>query len=645
MLFLKKILFFFCAFVSTRAGAQGCSGNSALSSLTINFGGGPNPGPSISNVPSTYQYTNQDCPPEGFYAIRNSTFFCFNSDWHVVPYDHSPNDPVGYFLMVNALMGPSLIYQDTITGLCANLIFEASTWVINFMKESGCGGNGIDPDLTFTVTDMNGSILGQYNTGSIPESQSVEWKQYNFLFTAPANGSVIIKITSIAFNGCGNEFGIDDISFRPCGPNIFASFANTNSQQLTFCVNNPQNVVLNATYNNSFPNPVFQWQVSNDRGFSWTDIPGANNNSYSLTTPASSGEWWYRCIITDASLLNNPGCRFSSNTLKILISTIPSFVQATLYQYGCLGGTTYLMASGGIQFEWTGPNNFYSTEQSPRLDNLSYSHTGTYIVKVTNVGGCSAFDSINLIIYAAPIATLTPVEASICEGDSVQLFAGGSIRYKWSPSSGLSNDTISNPFAKPVSNTIYSVRVYNEYTCYDTASVKITVWKNPKAFAGADKYLRKGKTVQLDGGISGDNISYSWSPPDYLDNPLLIKPKAGPPASSVYRLTVVSNNGCGTSFDEVKVEVIDKLFIPTGFTPNSDGLNDKWEIVTFEDYPKATVEVFNRYGQLIYRGFGNNYVPWDGTFKGKLVMPGVYAYIVRLNNNTAVLKGTITLIR
>ena len=86
--------------------------------------------------------------------------------------------------------------------------------------------------------------------------------------------------------------------------------------------------------------------------------------------------------------------------------------------------------------------------------------------------------------------------------------AGGSLRYKWSPSTGLSNDTIPNPIAKPQNDITYTVRVYNQYTCFDTKSVSFTVWKKPKAFAGPDQYFRKGKPVQLNGNATGTNISY-----------------------------------------------------------------------------------------------------------------------------------------
>ena len=639
----KTILFAPLIFFSIGSRAQLCTGTLGDPAATISFGGGQNPGPANNNVPSPYQYTNQDCPQEGFYAIRNSTFFCFSNEWHVVPFDHSPNDPNGYFLIVNALAGPSIVYQETITGLCANTSFQVDAWILNLLKPTSCSGNGIDPSFILTVTDMSGTILGQLVNGPMAEIDPIAWIPHNFLFTAPANGSVIFKITSVGAAGCGNEFAIDDITFRPCGPSMAAAFANMNVLQQTICETSQQNILMNASYNGSYPNPIFQWQVSTTQGFSWNDIPGATTLNYTRT-PTGLGEYWYRCVVTDASIAGNVACRFASNPLKIQILS-PPIAQATNYVYGCYGSTIILQGAGGSTYEWFGPNGYYSNVQQPAIPNVTFSATGMYVLKVTSTPGCFDYDTTTLTIYAAPIATLTPTSVSICEGDSVQFNAGGSLSYRWLPATGLSNDTIPNPFAKPMNDITYTVRVYNEYTCYDTASVSVVVWKKPKAFAGPDQYFRKGKPVQLNGNVSGTNVSYSWSPPTYLDNPNYLKPIAKPPGTITYTLTVISNNGCGVSTDDVKLEAIDKLFIPTGFTPNNDGLNDKWEIVTFEDYPNAIAEVYNRYGQLIYRGYGKDYKPWDGTFKNKPCLPGVYVYLLNLHNGKPVLKGTLTLIR
>jgi len=157
------------------------------------------------------------------------------------------------------------------------------------------------------------------------------WSPHSFYFTPPPNGIINLKITSLAPGGCGNEFAIDDITFRPCGPSISAAFSNSSMQEINFCEGSQQNILLTSTYSNTFPNPVLQWQV-NDQGFSWVDIPGATNANYTLIPPSSIGDYRYRCTITDASFTGNPSCRFVSNALKVTISAAP-FVQATAYQY------------------------------------------------------------------------------------------------------------------------------------------------------------------------------------------------------------------------------------------------------------------------------------------------------------------------
>src|SRR4029079_8544680 len=120
--------------------------------------------------------------------------------------------------------------------------------------------------------------------------------------------------------------------------------------------------------------------------------------------------------------------------------------------------------------------------------------------------------------------------------------------------------------------------------CYDTASVKIIIWAKPKANAGPDKFTYDQKPVLLVGSATGDGISYSWSPPVGLNSPFVLRPEAAPAQTTIYKLTAASNYGCGTDTDVVIVRVIDSLFIPTAFTPNHDGLNDTWEIITFEKY-------------------------------------------------------------
>jgi gliding motility-associated-like protein len=389
-----------------------------------------------------------------------------------------------------------------------------------------------------------------------------------------------------------------------------------------------------------FVNPVIQWQLSFD-GSTFSDISGANGSTY-LRRPTETGVYFYRYSVYENGA---EACRFSSNSMRITVIKSP-FAQATNYVSGCFGAPVTLFAAGGVSYEWTGPNGFYSNGQAAFIPAVDFSHQGRYIVKVTGQFGCPAYDTTDMVVYYAPVASVAASEFTICEGQSVQLSANSSFSYRWTPTDGLSNTTIPNPVATPTKTTVYTVTVYNqEVTCSDTANVTVHVWSKPVANAGPDKFTYNKKPVLLQGSGTGVGLTYSWSPPSYLDDPQTLSPKANPPQTIIYTLTVSSDYGCGSAQDDMKVEVIDKLFIPSAFTPNNDGLNDTWQLITFDTYPEATVNVYNRWGQLVYSSTGNNYQPWEGRFNGQPVESGTYVYAIRLNKNASVIKGTVSVIR
>ena len=89
------------------------------------------------------------------------------------------------------------------------------------------------------------------------------------------------------------------------------------------------------------------------------------------------------------------------------------------------------------------------------------------------------------------------------------------------------------------------------------------------------------------------------------------------------------------------------MLVPTAFSPNGDNNNDLYRLVAGKDIKTFTVSIYDRWGNKMFQtsesGFG-----WDGTYRGKPVNAGVYAYMLEIvyKNGTAELKsGNITLIR
>jgi gliding motility-associated-like protein len=85
--------------------------------------------------------------------------------------------------------------------------------------------------------------------------------------------------------------------------------------------------------------------------------------------------------------------------------------------------------------------------------------------------------------------------------------------------------------------------------------------------------------------------------------------------------------------------------IPNTFTPNGDGTNDVWNITALEAYPKASVHVYNRYGESVFRATAN-IKSWDGKYKGADVPVGTYYYVINPHaGGQKVVSGSLTVLR
>jgi gliding motility-associated-like protein len=88
------------------------------------------------------------------------------------------------------------------------------------------------------------------------------------------------------------------------------------------------------------------------------------------------------------------------------------------------------------------------------------------------------------------------------------------------------------------------------------------------------------------------------------------------------------------------------LIIPNIFSPNGDGINDRFEIENIGKYKDATVDIFNRYGQRLMRYVGGYNTPWDGRVNGKDVPVGTYFYVIIPNaGKRKVISGSISIVR
>ena len=179
--------------------------------------------------------------------------------------------------------------------------------------------------------------------------------------------------------------------------------------------------------------------------------------------------------------------------------------------------------------------------------------------------------------------------------------------------------------------------------CTDSKTQTITVNPAPTAELGPDLLVLDGRTIKLSASVSGNIVSYKWSPSTYLDKDDILFPETTPTDDVTYTLTVTTDKGC-TASSNVFIKVLKLPQVPNTFTPNGDGINDTWNVKYLGDYPGATVDIFNRYGVKLYQIV--NYVsPWDGTKNGTELPVGTYYYVINPRNERKLIYGSVTIIR
>ena len=640
-LLILVIIFLTLSLLPTASRAQQlCQGSLGDPIVNIHFGQGSSPrgGPLEPGI-TNYTYTGSLLtwyPDDGQYTIANSTYN-MNPGWHVAS-DHTPGASNGYMMVVNASRDPGDFYRVHVRGLCPGTRYEAAAWVMNLLR-----GNGIEPNITFVIESPGGSPIETYSTGNIPSNSVPTWVQYGFFFdTQPGVTEVVFRIRNNAPGGGGNDLALDDITFRPCGPDIQVAPSGASSPaDIQYCEGDNVSLSLGATVSDPPPAFLSQWQRLN--GDNWEDIPGETGLTLGVEMrDARPGTYQYRLALGEPLVFGSVNCRVNSNVFNIVVNPKPVLdVQSNGPL--CYGNELVLTAGSGATYNWTGPNGFSSTDPSPRISNTDALAAGTYTVTVTSSSGCVQTGQTTVVAGPSPVPD-AGADISICVGASVALHATGGTSYRWLPARGLSDTDSPDPIASPTQTTTYTVYISNGF-CELADEVTVRVIKPALADAGTDKRIVQGNSVRLDGKVDGPpEVTYYWTPSTYLDDPTSLNPVASPPTDIVYTLHTFSNNGCSSSTDEVVVEVFENPVIPSSFSPNGDGINDVWEIKDLASYDQSELRVYNRYGMLVFSQKGYN-KPWDGRHEGKDLPVGVYYYVLDLSPRPETYKGWVSIIR
>lgn len=306
-------------------------------------------------------------------------------------------------------------------------------------------------------------------------------------------------------------------------------------------------------------------------------------------------------------------------------------------------GSITVSATGGLAPYEFSINGGTSYQSSNVFNNLA---AGTYNVSVRTAGSACASTPQPVTITLTDNLNLNAGNGrTICLGQSfTPTVTSNATSYSWSPTAGVSNPAIANPVLAPAATTTYTVTA-TLGTCTKTGTVTVVVAPGATANAGADAFIIAGDTYTLQG--SGSAGTYLWTPSVGLSATNILTPVATPQVTTTYTLNVTTPLGC-IAADDVTITVVPYCIKPMeAFTPNGDGINDRWLITNGNCLKSATAQVFNRYGAKVFES--NDYKnTWDGTYKGNPLPDGTYYYVISfelINSKKVSLKGSVTILR
>ncbi len=280
-------------------------------------------------------------------------------------------------------------------------------------------------------------------------------------------------------------------------------------------------------------------------------------------------------------------------------------------------------------------------------------------VTVTACPVTSGFSTLSTpIVFAKPVISTPQQNLTLCENEDGVLAVNVSnlsdllgATYSWNgPVGNLASTGFQQTLLATATEGAYQVTVENGNTgCTATQNYNVDVVFVNVAIAASEDDIDFGQSVSLTATHNGTPTTYddyTWSSEgSSLGGGQSIA--LTPPKTTTYTVTA-TEQGCSVSATK-EIRVRDLVKVPSMFTPgNGDGLNDYWILTNIEDYPEAKIRVFNRWGNVVYKGVGGpEYLgnPWDGTKNGTDIPAAVYYYVIELNYKDITMNGAVTIMR
>lgn len=428
---------------------------------------------------------------------------------------------------------------------------------------------------------------------------------------------------------------------------IANGFACSNTATTTVVVN----PLPNAVANNTGPyceGDTINLSSSGGTNYDWNGPNGfiLNNTQNTIILSATTVmDGIYTVNITD---INN--CT-SITTTQVTVNLLPLTTATNTGPY-CSGDNIILNSSGGVGYNWSGPNGYINNIQNPIIISSTTSNSGTYTVIVNSVFGCTATDSTIVLVTNLPIPIANNT-GPYCEGDMIELFVTNGTLYNWNGPGGYSN-IIQNPtigFAIQSNSGVYNVTVTDGVNCSSSTSTIVVVNPTPTSVP----LFSPQNPTTLYPEVNFYNSSYTnittwiWNIDGMTYNTPSFTHTFTQSGTFNGILTVTNQWGCSdTTSLTIYVKSETSIYIPNSFTPNDDGINDMFYAYGV-NWSKMDMTIFDRWGRELFTSDDPN-KGWNGRINnsGDLLMQGVYVYkvnIIDFYGKEHNLIGTINLIR
>ncbi len=365
--------------------------------------------------------------------------------------------------------------------------------------------------------------------------------------------------------------------------------------------------------------------------YEWQD--GSSNSTYAVN---ESGE--YYVMIVDVF-----GCEYT-DTINLVLNESPIVD---------LGADLIICDGEQFMFDATIANATYEWQDGSIGPTYTGTAAGTYTVTV-DLFGCSTDGLVNVDLITVPLAL--DDNQTICNVPSITINASSNddVTYTWDTQDSTASILVQN-------SGTYSVSVVDANGCETTGSIDVELDLNAPSLGinvNPDPIIIVGEPYVID--LSLDNILppydgyiFEWTPAEGLSctdcpNPTVLNPEE----EIDYMVTVTNPLGpdCNDAAVVRVTPVLDcaKVYeIPNAFTPDGDGINDNFSVVTEGLREVLFFEIYNRWGNKVYSSTGLE-SKWDGTIDGKPAPSDVYIYMMRVqcpDFEEELLHGDVTLVR